>query len=36
MKMIVAVTGATGVEMSWYLLQALRAAECQIHLIVSR
>ena len=25
MKMIVAVTGATGVEMSWYLLQALKA-----------
>lgn len=36
MKIIVAVTGATGVEMSYYLLQSLRAAKCQTYLIVSR
>lgn len=37
MRIIVAVTGATGVEMSYYLLRALRSVEgCEIHLIVSR
>lgn len=36
MRIIVAVTGASGVEMSFYLLKALRTIEnCEIHLIVS-
>ena len=36
MRIIVGVTGATGVEMSFYLLKALRAVkDCEIHLIVS-
>lgn len=36
MRIIVAVTGATGVEMSYYLLQALKSAgQCEIHLIMS-
>lgn len=36
MRIIVGVTGATGVEMSYELLLALRKAGCEIHLIVSR
>ena len=35
MRIIVGVTGASGVEMSLSLLRALRAAECEIHLIVT-
>lgn len=36
MRMVVGVTGATGVEMSWYLLKALRSVDnCEIHLVVS-
>ena len=35
-RIIVGVTGATGVEMSYELLLALRKAGCEIHLIVSR
>lgn len=36
MRIIVGVTGATGVEMSYYLLQALKKIEhCEIHLILS-
>lgn len=36
MKIIVGVSGATGVEMSYYLLRALKSIEgCEIHLIVS-
>ena len=36
MKIIVAVTGASGVEMSYYLLRALKSTRnCQVHLIVS-
>ncbi len=36
MRIIVGVTGATGVEMSLYLLRALKAVEgCEIHLVVS-
>lgn len=36
-KIIVGVTGATGVEMSYYLLKALKQIEdCEIHLIVSQ
>lgn len=36
MKIIVAVTGATGVEMSYYLLRALKSVEgCEVHLIMS-
>jgi 4-hydroxy-3-polyprenylbenzoate decarboxylase len=35
-KIIVGVTGASGVEMSYYLLKALHSIEgCEIHLIVS-
>lgn len=37
MRMIVAVTGASGAEMAYYMLKALKTAEgCEIHLIVSR
>ncbi len=45
MRLIVAVTGASGVEMSWYMLKAIRAAvsaeggspvPCEIHLVISR
>ena len=37
MRITVAVTGATGVEMSYYLLKALRSVEhCEIHLIISK
>ena len=36
MRIIVGVTGATGVEMSYELLLALRRAGCEVHLIVSR
>ena len=36
MRIIVGVTGATGVEMSYELLLALRRADCEVHLIVSR
>ena len=37
MRIIVGVTGATGVGMSYRLLQALKQAEdCEIHLIVSK
>lgn len=36
MKIIVGVTGATGVEMSYYLLKALKnSADCEVHLVVS-
>lgn len=36
MKIIVGVTGATGVEMSYYLLKALKAVpDCQSYLVVS-
>lgn len=36
MRIIVGVSGATGVEMSYYLLKALRSVkDCEIHLIVS-
>lgn len=36
MRIIVAVTGATGVEMSYYLLKALKSVEnCEVHLIMS-
>jgi 4-hydroxy-3-polyprenylbenzoate decarboxylase len=36
MKVIVGVTGATGVEMSLYLLKALHSIDgCEIHLVVS-
>lgn len=36
MRIIVGVSGATGVIMSYYLLQALRRVEgCEIHLVVS-
>lgn len=36
MRIIVGVTGATGVEMSYELLLALRRAGCEVHLIISR
>lgn len=37
MRIIVAVTGASGVEMSYYLLKMLKTVpECEIHLIVSQ
>ena len=37
MRIIVGVTGATGVEMSYYLLKALRSTkDCEIHLVVSQ
>lgn len=36
MRIIVGVTGTTGVEMSYELLLALRRAGCEVHLIVSR
>ncbi len=36
MRIIVGVTGATGVEMSYYLMQALKSIEgCKIHLVLS-
>lgn len=36
MRIIVAVTGATGVEMSYYLLKALKNIEgCEVHLVIS-
>lgn len=36
MRIIVGVSGATGAEMSYYLLQALKTVEnCEIHLVVS-
>lgn len=36
MRIIVAVTGATGVEMSYYLLSALKSVDgCEVHLIMS-
>lgn len=36
MRIIVGVTGATGVEMSYYLLRALKTVDdCKIHLIIS-
>ena len=36
MRIIVAVTGASGVEMSYYLLRALNSIEdCEVHLILS-
>lgn len=36
MRIVVGVCGATGVEMSYYLLKALKsAADCEVHLIVS-
>ena len=36
MRIIVGVTGTTGVEMSYELLLALRRAGCEVHLIISR
>ena len=36
MRIIVGVSGASGVEMSLSLLRALRQAECEVHLIVSQ
>lgn len=37
MRMIVGVCGATGVEMSWHLVHALKSIEgCEVYLIVSR
>lgn len=36
MRITVAVTGATGVEMSYYLMRALKSVEnCELHLIIS-
>lgn len=36
MKIIVGVSGASGVEMSYYLLKALKSMEdCEVHLVVS-
>jgi flavin prenyltransferase len=36
MRIIIGVTGASGVEMSYYLLKALKSVEnCEIHLIIS-
>lgn len=36
MKLIVAVTGASGVEMSYYLVRALKAMpDCEVHLVMS-
>ena len=35
MKIIVGVSGASGVVMAWYLLLALRRAECETHLVVT-
>ena len=36
MRIIVAVTGATGVEMSYYLIRALKSInDCEVHLIIS-
>ena len=36
MRIVVGVSGATGVEMSFYLLKALRSIEgCEIHLVLS-
>ena len=35
MKLIVGVSGASGVIMSWHLLKALRQADCEIHLVVT-
>ena len=36
MRIIVGVSGATGVEMSYYLMRALRSIEeCKIHLVMS-
>lgn len=37
MRIIVGVTGATGVEMSYYLLKALKSIDgCEVHLILSK
>lgn len=37
MRIIVGVSGATGVEMSYYLLKALKSVEgCEVHLILSK
>lgn len=37
MRIIVGVTGATGVEMSYYLLKALKSIEdCEVHLVLSK
>ncbi len=37
MRIIVGVTGASGVIMSYYLLQALKeVTECQVHLVVTK
>lgn len=35
MKMIVGVSGASGVVMSYYLMNALRRADCETHLVVT-
>ena len=37
MRIIVGVSGASGVEMSYYLLKALKSIEnCEVHLILSQ
>ena len=37
MRIIVGVSGATGVEMSYYLLKALKSIEdCEVHLVLSK
>ena len=37
MRIIVGVTGASGVIMSYYLMKALQEApDCEIHLVVSK
>ena len=36
MRIIVGVSGATGVEMSYYLLKALKSIEdCEVHLVLT-
>jgi 4-hydroxy-3-polyprenylbenzoate decarboxylase len=36
MRIIIGVTGASGVEMSWYLLEALKNEKsCEVHLVIS-
>ena len=37
MRIIVAVSGATGVEMSYYLVKALKSIkDCEVHLVISK
>ena len=35
MRIVVGVSGASGVVMAWYLLRALRRADCEVHLVVT-